>query len=151
MRFLSVFSLLIFLVVSCGDSSSATDGPETSEAESLRQQMVTLHDEVMPLMGPMNKVSSKLAKALDKIEDKTVQESASAVIQDLEQAHDDMMSWMRKNGPHFKSLSKLEKTMNQEELLQYLKTETGVMEEIDKISKEGIKEGEAILSQLAAK
>ena len=148
MRFLYLFSLLAFLTASCGNSSSQSDGAETSEAEKLRQRMVTLHDEVMPLMGPMNKVGNKLGKQLDKIQDKDLQESANAIVKNLDKAHEDMMDWMNKNGPHFRSLSKLEKKMSEEEVLQYLKEETAVMEEIDKMSREGIKAGEAILSQL---
>ncbi len=150
MRIPFLFCLAFIVMQSCSSSSnSESQDPEWQAAEQLREGMITIHDEVMPLMGKMNKVSRGLEKQLKNIEDETVKANAAAAIDMLEKGHEGMMDWMNKNGPHFRSLKKLKGTMNREEVIAYLKKETEEMKAIDVMSREGIEKGQAILDQLS--
>jgi hypothetical protein len=98
-----IIVLALFSCVSATDEENSTSNisPAQLEVQQLEQQVIDIHDEVMPLMGTM--VTLK-----DQIEEKNKQLEASGdaasndqvivnsmVISNLDQAHEGMMQWMR--------------------------------------------------------
>ncbi|WP_081209295.1 hypothetical protein [Salegentibacter sediminis] len=119
--------LLIFLSIgflACNNESDARKEYEQNYDEVLR-----IHDEVMPKMGELNALSMKLKEKTDSSsrDFQTYKEARK----DLENAHDFMMDWMHdfsdnyvKNQPPLEDLS-------EEEIL---KKNQGLQEEIEKVN-----------------
>ena len=83
------FILLFFGAVlwSCDNTSDAQKAYEQNFNEVLR-----VHDEVMPKMGELNALSMDLKKKIDA--DSTSTKKYAKANQDLENAYDFMMEWM---------------------------------------------------------
>ena len=88
-----LFAILLGLIISCGDSTP-------QEAVDFNQKMketIAIHDEVMPEMGKINQLMSKLETQMDS----TNVEQYKPAVENLKIAHDKMMSWMRSFGDEF--------------------------------------------------
>lgn len=89
-----VFSLIIF---SCKENPK-TD-PE-SETSSKMEEVMAIHDEVMPKMGTIGKLVAELKPKVDaSVEGQRYGEAMT----DLQDAHKAMMDWMRGFGDRFDS------------------------------------------------
>lgn len=85
-------SLLIF-AFSCGPSPQ-------EENQKLRDEVIAVHDEVMPLMGKLKSLEKEATIAIESLEaqetpDSSQIESLKALAYDLNQAYDGMFVWMR--------------------------------------------------------
>lgn len=78
----SLFSLLLF---SCKDN-------EKSQAPTQMQQVMAVHDEVMPKMSTINKLISQLDEKIQVADSSEIYEKAN---QDLKEAHKAMFDWMK--------------------------------------------------------
>ena len=78
----SLFSLLLF---SCKDN-------EKSQAPTQMQQVMAVHDEVMPKMSTINKLISQLDEKIQVADSSEIYEKAS---QDLKEANKAMFDWMK--------------------------------------------------------
>ncbi len=89
------FSLLVLSIVACGGNAEQTveEGDTTAEQaeEQLYDEVITLHDEVMPKMGELMKLKNLLEEAEVPEE---MQADATQAAQSLENAHEGMMVWM---------------------------------------------------------
>lgn len=113
--FLYTILAILFLSVSCNQLSK-----EEQEFDVLMQQVIDVHDEVMPKMGEM----STLIKDLEAKVDTTAQGQTYAKAQQgVKDAYDFMMTWMgdfSTKFPHEKEYNKIdsEKLASQMKLLQ---------------------------------
>ena len=84
MRLFRLFLLLISIVIiSCGP-------PKDPAYEKLYDEVMVIHDDVMPKMTDINRAKKKLRK----LKDGTNEEQITTQIQELDAADEAMMSWM---------------------------------------------------------
>jgi len=95
MKRLLVLNLLslFFILSSCGTS-------DQEENKALRESVIAVHDEVMPLMSKIKSMEAKAIKTaedLEAMEDTDIQkvEELKALAYDLNQAYEGMFVWMR--------------------------------------------------------
>lgn len=91
----SLITMLFFVAFSftaCQEDESAKEVKALQEEfNSTMKETIAVHDEVMPKMGEINKLISQLEQQSEKMQP---EEFRSATIQ-LQEAHDEMMSWMK--------------------------------------------------------
>lgn len=145
----SLFFLLLFAVpffTGCNSSGSAEKAPNPEEVEQkLWDEMMVIHDEVMPAMGDIFKYSKTLKTHLENTEvEPAVATEIEATIETLNQADDGMMDWMAE----LKQLSELRKNMEHEAIVEYLKTETDKIKSVKKQMEESLEEGEKMVRKI---
>lgn len=96
------FSLLIILV-------SCKAEPKKEEGLSKMQEVMVIHDEVMPKMGAISRLIADLKPRVDTTE---VGKEYLSAMRDLQAAHTSMMDWMKGFGERFE----YEEIMNGKEL-----------------------------------
>lgn len=122
-----ILSLIIALAVwSCGNKSNdhehdhAHEGTdvETSGNQELYNEVMKIHDEVMPKMDDIRQFKMKLKERLDKSQNLTQVErmQIDALIAKLDSAGDGMMIWMREFRP-------LPDSLGEEKAREYLENE----------------------------
>lgn len=90
----SALTLLVsYLILSCAN-------PLIEENKKLREQIIGVHDEVMPKMGELKALEKKASEQADSLyaQDSTATaeiESLRSLASQLNQAHEDMFVWMR--------------------------------------------------------
>lgn len=97
MRNVLLISSLLFLVA-CGGTSESTAGASAVDnaLQTIKDEAMAVHDEVMPLMGPIDKMQKTLAAQKEGLtEDSPISaDEIDAMIQRLADANQSMMSWM---------------------------------------------------------
>lgn len=133
--------LALFLGFAC--NNNADKAGQLKEQEALYQQMMEVHDEVMPKMGELNALTRGL-KALNNLPD-SLQINVTEAVSNLENAHEGMMSWMG-------SLQTLEglQTKPHEEIITYLSEELVKVEAVKTDMLSSIAEGKTLLEQLTS-
>lgn len=136
MKPLQLFTLLaIFSILSCtksGDHSTMNHGSDQTQEEgpnqALYNQMMDVHDEVMPRMDEIMKLKRKLQEEIANSPDMVAErkQELENVISNLDSASNSMMSWMHR----IHEFDPLADTVDQEKAREYLETE---MEEIKKV------------------
>ncbi len=130
------FLLLFFgsiCLISCGHS----DNPERQKAFDA---MMEVHDEVMPEISTINKLSRKLKK---KIETTVNQDSVAMMKQTLtalEEAEEGMMDWMHE-------LDVPGKKVEDADAIAYMKKETDKISIVSQKMKNSISAGKTILGE----
>lgn len=116
-----VFATLFLL--SCGNS-------EKKKEEQLYREVMEIHDEVMPHMGEVMQLTKELDKNIDQLksEDSTTNpqpsiEHLTTLKQNLSDADEAMMNWMRKFNTEMDSMS-------HEEKMHYLQDEKEKIQEV---------------------
>ena len=114
-----------------------TSDPAIDRAK-LYDEVMTIHDDVMPKMANINKIKATLGSQLKN--DKNLDAKTTKVINDLiakmDEASKSMFGWMNK----FKSP---EGRLSHEEAMKYLEEEKVKITEVKKLILEAIAEGEA--------
>ena len=83
-----VFLIICALVVSCQSASP--------ELQQVKDQVMKVHDEVMPLMGELSKVRRRLKQQADSLpSDAMHRRMLMQQVGRIEKANDQMMQWMR--------------------------------------------------------
>jgi hypothetical protein len=85
---------LLFLLISCKTETQKTESP------SKMQEVMAVHDEVMPRMGTISKMVAQLKPLADSTETGMKYQTA---MHDLQAAHKSMMDWMQGFGSRFDS------------------------------------------------
>lgn len=102
MKKLLIFSLLIpvfgFLSCNSGEKQAETLTPADSAIQHLHDEVISIHDELMPKMSDVMRLKGALAAKKDSLS-APLQDSVTVLIGDLEAADDAMMSWMRQFKP----------------------------------------------------
>lgn len=82
MKYLFLFLTALIIYSSC------------KEKISLEDEVIAIHDEVMPKMGDMHMARKNLREILKKAEDEAAKTEILTMISDLESADEGMMTWM---------------------------------------------------------
>lgn len=107
-----ILSVVLIATISC-DSEKKVE-------QELYDQVMAAHDEVMPEMGSLMKLSKQLRAKSDSLNElgdlsgEEAQEEIQKLIKDLEDAGDGMMRWMREFEP-------MEEGTPHGEVMQYLR------------------------------
>ncbi|MBS9462463.1 hypothetical protein KIM67_08580 [Flagellimonas sp. 389] len=84
----------LFLITAC------RQGEKTSEKSTQMEQVMAVHDEVMPKMGTLGKLVSELKSKVDTTE---TGQQYEAAMKDLQNSNVAMMDWMKSFGSRFDS------------------------------------------------
>jgi len=112
----------LFLAVIIGFAALACEsGPSEEEQQnSMKDEVMEIHDEVMPKMGEMNTLKNELladaeSLAIDSTNVENIEKSNTLkqIAAELEEANKSMMDWMRNYKPNFDE-------QTHEEIMQYL-------------------------------
>ena len=91
---LSFSIIFLLLFSSCKEEKKVEEGPTQME------QVMAIHDEVMPKMGTLGKLVGKLKPMADSLGAESPEAKA---MRDLQQANESMMDWMQDFGDRFDS------------------------------------------------
>ena len=141
-------TLIALLFAACGNEANVAKDAEAKLEKEFQQQMITLHDEVMPYMGDINALKGQLNELLPTIEDSTLLKSANHTIKMLSGADEGMMDWMQKNGPLFQSLDHLKADNDHEAVMKHLRKEVADMEDIKEMTEKGIANAKELIEKV---
>ena len=126
-----LISTVFLVLISCGKTSDHTghdkseDGTSGEANQALYDQVMDIHDEVMPKMGDIYKMKiellEKIANTPGMVEEK--RKELEAIISNLDSTNNAMMDWMHNFNP-------IPDSLDQEKAREYLETE---MERIKKV------------------
>jgi len=121
--------ILLLFALACTDKKLA-------EVERMTDEVIAIHDEMMPLMDDLYRTRMNLQKAAEA--DSTSQEMMTKAIGQLAEAEDAMMVWMRNFNPTFRGNT-------HEETMAYLQDQKRTMQAVAKQMKKALKEGKSKL------
>lgn len=132
----------IIVVISLLSLTSCKESKKVEEASRMEQVML-IHDEVMPKMGTLGKLVGQLKPMADSLGAESAEFKA---MKDLQEANRSMMDWMQGFGNRFDS----EEIMNGKELSdekkQWLREEEEKVQQVKENINSSIKRAEEILS-----
>ena len=97
MKKLLLLAAIVFSVVACKNKETE---PEAPVGPTQMEQVVAIHDELMPQMSTIGEMIAKLEANIDSTNVDSVKIKAIA---DLKSANESMMSWMKDFGATFES------------------------------------------------
>lgn len=132
----------LFLMIALAFSACNT---EQSTQEKLWDEMMVVHDEVMPKMGDLNRLSRDIRAQLDTVPpiDTLLKLQQLDLLIRLGKAEEGMMAWMS----DLKLLDDLRATKSHKEIIQYLETEKQRIGAVRDSMLVGIEAGEAALGK----
>lgn len=137
-----VFSILIctvlFLSFSCKEEKKAPEG------SSQMEEVMAIHDEVMPKMGTIGKLVGDLKAKVDTTE---MGQKYEVAMKDLQDANTAMMDWMKDFGDRFNHEEILEGKELTEEKQQWLNEEEEKVKEVKEKINSSIARAEALLAK----
>lgn len=133
---LLVSGLLIF--------SSCKEDKKVEEPTQM-EQVMAIHDEVMPKMGYLGKLVGQLKPMADSLGTNSPQAKA---MRDLQDANKAMMDWMQSFGDRFDPEEIMEGQELSEEKKQWLNEEEEKMKEVKEKINSSIANAEALLNEL---
>lgn len=149
------FLLALVIITSCGQSSS-TEQQEVEETKdeipeevkiekALYDEVMMVHDEMMPKMENMMSMKGQLKEKLDLLKEEASQteliQQLETAINSLETADEAMMNWMRQFDPDTDSLS-------HEEIVEYYTLQKQKMDSVKVVMVEAIENASAKLEAL---
>lgn len=143
MRYLTTLALLIFSL-----SFYSCSNLEATAEEAAFETMMDVHDEIMPRMGEVNKLSREL-KGLEAANDTTNRELMGEIdgaIRALDNAHNDMMAWMNMNGGN--KLEQLRKEKKHDETMAYILDEEEKIIKVKEDIETSIQQAQNILDKV---
>lgn len=139
--------VIALLAFACGGNASDQNQQEDPAAleKQMWEEVMAVHDEVMPKMSEINRLSRGLREYQENQEaiDPQLEERINAALQDLSTAEESMWDWMN----NLKQLDGLREQMSHEEIMNYLQEEKtsidkvrddmlGAIEEAQKLAEE---------------
>lgn len=116
----------------------ACSQPRKENQVSLKDQVMAVHDEVMPKMGDLRSTQKQLlAKADSAAADSVVSAQYTELADRIDQANESMMVWMRNFDPNF--------TGTEEEQKAYLEGKLKEVEEVKADMLQALEEGRKAL------
>lgn len=131
--------VLSLVIVSCKQEAKKDDA-----APSKMEQVMAIHDEVMPKMGTLGKLVGELKSKVDTTE---VGQQYETAMKDLQVAHESMMEWMRNFGSRFDSDEIMNGKELSEEKQQWLNEEEEKVKAVRNQINTSIENAEALLAQ----
>lgn len=154
MRLFSLFSVLslIWLLAACGSGAEEPAAAEETSSQlkaekELYDQMMAVHDEVMPRMGELNRISRSLKEYRENHPEMTdaTRQRIEQAIEQLEAADEGMMSWM---GTDRKPETLRSKDMEHQAIMDYLKKEEAAIRQVKQDMEQSMENGRQLLEQL---
>lgn len=142
MKKITLLAFILGLSFACQNNAPSDENTESSnisESESLKKEVMDIHDEVMPQMTPMGKLQAQLQEASIGSEDSLTYMTAA---QDLKFAKQAMMEWMRNFSSAFND------NMSEEEKIEFLSAEKNKMQRIDSLTKVALDRGQEIFTAM---
>jgi hypothetical protein len=150
---LVLISLLGLLLWQCsgntGTDQEQTEtgpGPEQQQEEQLWEEVMAIHDDVMPEMADINRLTKEMDELLQnqKLSDLN-RAQVLETMQELDKAGEGMWTWMNE-------LQQLEpmraKGKSHEEIMTYLRGEKAEIEQVRNDMRSSIEQGKALLEQI---
>ena len=117
-----------------------------SAKDKLYNQVMAVHDEIMPKMGAIMKYKKQLNKKIDTLIEEGNDANADKIaeltqaIADLDNSHEEMMNWMREFDNDFEG-------MVNEEVMEYLNNQKKKIENVGKVTNSALSNAEKILAK----
>jgi hypothetical protein len=144
---------MIFGVLSTCGNSAADQAAKEREAENVKaqeqkwDQVMSIHDEVMPLIPDINKAVKVLKENITEDIAEEKKEQIMSTIGKLESADEGMFSWMA----NIRQIEPLRDSMNHQEIMQYLEKEMVAVTKVKVNILLGLEEGQALITNLVQK
>lgn len=137
------FAILLVAIVmgtACGNGAEAeaTEISAEDKVMELKKEIMEVHDKTMAQMNTMAKLRKELRQASGEAQDTAAYYNA---YQDLHQAHEDMMNWMR----NFENPDEME--VSTEEKISYLDEQKQKVVQLEEYTNQSIEKAEAVLSE----
>tara|TARA_R110002050_G_scaffold117633_2_gene234513 strand:+ start:301 stop:747 length:447 start_codon:yes stop_codon:yes gene_type:complete len=141
MKKLSLFVLLFSFSIACQNNTPVEEETAVTSAssESLKKEVMDLHDKVMPEMTPMSKLQGQLQEAAIGSPDSLNYMTAA---QDLKFAKQAMMEWMRGFSSTFND------DMSEAEKVSFLEAEKAKMMRIDSLTQAAINNAQELYTAI---
>lgn len=112
--------LLAFFLLACGGSTQS----EQSDQTTLKEEVMAVHDEVMPKMGELRSMEKKLRAKGDSLlaSDSLLAQKHIAAADAIKHANDGMMTWMRSFDPNYEG--------TEEEIKSYMESQKDSIEKV---------------------
>ncbi|QSE97368.1 hypothetical protein [Fulvivirga lutea] len=146
------FTLSIcLLAISCAGNKTQEEANSTEESElpkeeqiekSLYDEVMAVHDEMMPKMESMMEIKGRLIEMSDSLREagKATESSVYvSAVDKIEGADEAMMGWMRQFKPNMEGMSHQEK-------VDYLTTQKNKMDSVKVVMQVAISNGDSLLS-----
>lgn len=131
MKNLLLLTTLTFLVA-CGPS-------EKEELNQLKDEVISIHDEVMPKMGELRRTRKDLLLQADSLVDIDSVRAAllTSIADQIGEANEGMMQWMRNYEPEFEGTN--------EEVKQYLEDQRIAIKQVKEDMNKSLAKGKEVL------
>jgi uncharacterized protein YoxC len=135
---LSLTLLTLIWMMSCEEKKKEAK-------DVLYEQVMEVHDEIMPKMGDIMKYKKQLKSKVDALAENAEVNSEKIgelqqAITDLDNSHEEMMAWMREFNPDFEG-------MVSEEIMKYLVEQKAKIERVGKETYAALKQAEELLNE----
>jgi len=109
MSYTSMLLVMIFFLINCSGDS------RRSHIDAVEQEVMEVHNHVMPLMGEVARLKDELEKSKENLDSLAIEqaEAIDILLLELSAANEGMMDWMRSYSGDFSK-------MEQEEIEKYL-------------------------------
>ncbi|WP_258103767.1 hypothetical protein [Marinoscillum sp. MHG1-6] len=125
---------IAILSIALGACSSTGEKAE----KPLFDQVMDLHDEVMPKMGDLNKAKKALMAKAASAETDSAKQSLEMLANNIELANEAMMDWMRNFDPNFEG--------TEEEVEEYLTKKKKGIEKVSEMMNNSLAKGQEALN-----
>ena len=142
-KVLILSALIAGLAVSCKGETSKSNTEVRVVDPYTMESVMAVHDEVMPKMGQMAKLSS----ALIPLADASPEGPEAKAIEDLKVAHEAMMTWMKEIGDTFTHEEIMKGAALSDEKKEALRIEADKIAEVKRLMLESITNAEALLKK----
>ncbi len=137
-KYTILLASFLFVFLSCKEQKKTPEGPTQME------QVMAIHDEVMPKMGKLGKLVGQLKEKVDTTE---VGQQYELAMKDLQEANKSMMDWMINFGNRFDSNEILDGKELTEQKQQWLNEEEKKVEALKVHINSSIEKAEALLAK----
>ncbi|WP_299170950.1 hypothetical protein [uncultured Allomuricauda sp.] len=131
-------TFVLVLSYSCKEQKKMEEGPTQME------EVMAVHDEVMPKMGKLGKLVGELKS---KVDTTALGQEYESAMKELQEANNSMMEWMMNFGNRFDSDEILDGKELTEEKQQWLNEEEVKVEALREQINSSIAKAEALLSE----
>jgi regulator of replication initiation timing len=141
-----IFLLPLLAVFACSKTSeqhhSDTSVNEDNPNQALYDQVMDIHDEVMPRMGEIQRLKRELTEKIENSPDMVIEQKQELerVISNLDSASHEMMDWMHKFKPEKDSV-------DQEKAREYLEVEMEKIKKVRELMNESIEKAKEASSK----
>lgn len=144
--------LVLGLFWACNGSSTKSNSDNKFSAEELKEQQVLwdelmeVHDEVMPKISNIHKLGRQLKNYNETKQDvpEIVSKRVESTVTFLEEADESMFSWMN----NLRQLKPLQDTEKHEDILIYLRAEQERMAKVKEVMLMSLEEGSMLVQEL---